>query len=95
MVAAITRAANTGINTPPVGITRVTALESSTPFSTRFPAVGTQSALHPVKSVESDGVTAARRRAEKRAVGLEGVKSGIDHLKIRGLFTPVELTKPL
>jgi len=77
VVAAITLATNTGISTPALGITRVTDDESSTPFSTRFPVPPTHKALTPVRSVESDGVTAASLRAEKRAVGLEGVKSGM------------------
>jgi len=79
VVAAITLATNTGINTPAFGITSVTAEESSTPFNTRLPVPPTHNARTPVRSVESEGVTAASLRAENNAVGLEGVKSGINH----------------
>jgi len=88
-VAAITFFANTGKSVP-AGTVSETAAESSTHLRLTTPAPPTHKALQPVRSVESDGVTAATRRAEKRAVGLEGVKSGINHLKNWGLFTPIE-----
>lgn len=79
VVAAITRAANTGKSTPAFGIAIVTAELSSTHLRLKLPVPPIHNARHPVRSVESDGVTAATLRAEKSAVGLEGVKSGINH----------------
>lgn len=64
---------------PAVGITMLTAFALSSPFTVNVPEPPTQSALQPVRSVESDGVTAATLRAENVAVGFDGVKSGMKY----------------
>lgn len=77
VVAAITLAAKTGRSTPGLAMAIVTAELSSTHFKLKLPAPPIQRARQPVRSVLSDGVTAATRLAENNAEGLEGVKSGI------------------
>ena len=89
VVAAITCLAKIGSKVP-AGTVKETAAVSLQAITLTLPAPPTHNALTPVRTVVLDGVTAVNLRAGKSAPGLEGVKSGINHLKnVGGLLPPL------